>query len=614
MHNYKKGQVTLLIIFAIVIVVLVILALVFINRTRISAQQNEAESFLTGCIDSKVKEAVATAELQGGYVKLPEFKTGSADFPFSNYFKFLTLDVPYWFYISGNGIQEQQTPSIETIESQIGDYINQSLPECTRFHRNSSFQVSEGDVQGIDVSIKQNYIDTTVLLPLTVKSGKTETRNTEHKVRTTTMFGTLFSTASDIFNFQNEKTILESYSLDVINNYAPTNGLEISCAPKIWSKSQVEYNLTSALQENIANLKVKGAEYTLKSPQDRYFVINIGKDVTGKVNFLYQKSWPSKIEIWPSSGDILRTDPIGNQQGVGFLGFCFIPYHFVYDLKFPVLVQITSGTELFQFPVVVSIDKMVSRQSILNQTIPETVDLCSTVGQEGTVFTSHDSRPVEADVSFRCLSQTCNLGKTVTQDEKARLTTFFPKCVNGYLILKASGYKETSVLVSTNEPFISDVAMNPTYALPIDMSLAENEYAVISFNSPDYSQTAFYPQQTSISLTEATYTINLQIFKQGEISLGTQQIEKCIKVPMPSVLGLAGMTSEQCYNITTPSTQLTNVLVGGGSTILSLSDSQLQNAKKIKLSSEKLDVPKNLDELASVYDFINVNEIQVSLN
>ena len=33
-------------------------------------------------------------------------------------------------------------------------------------------------------------------------------------------------------------------------------------------------------------------------------------------------------------------EPVGNQEGMGMLGFCYVAYHFVYDLAYPVLVQV----------------------------------------------------------------------------------------------------------------------------------------------------------------------------------------------------------------------------------------------------------------------------------
>jgi hypothetical protein len=615
----RKAQVTLFIIIAVVIIAAVLLTLILLGKIKSPLEitkKNEVEINFAGCVNQQVKEAVATAELQGGYLNLPDFESGSVNFPFSNYLNFLTLDVPYWFYVSGNGIQRIQKPNITNIESQFSEYVKRHIPECEKFENFANavdWKITRGALGNVNVKISDNGIETQVDLPLTVESGDYKTTITSRKISTQTPFGSLLKTAEEIFNAQNEKTILENYSIDILNNYAPTNGFEISCAPKIWSKEQVQNDLKIALQENVAALKVRGSSYTLKDPENKYFVINIGKNVDKKINFLYSRSWPTKIDIWPSSGGILRSDPLGNQAGLGAIGFCFVPYHFVYDLSFPVIIQVTSGTEMLQFPVVVIVDKMIPRKFDSNETIPTEVDICAAPGQIGTVFTSYESKAVESTVSFRCLSQSCSVGKTQADGEKARLTTAFPKCVNGYLTIEASGYKPKEVIVSSNDPFISDIQMEPLYSIPVEMNLANDENAVIYFISEDYSQALFYPRERIVNISEGTYRIEAQIYRQGDISFGSGEVEKCVKIPSEGIAGVLGMTSEQCYNVTLPATKITNIIVGGGNLDYSFTDTQLKNAKKMTIRSDTVDTPKTIDELSNVYDLIGANNLFVSL-
>lgn len=620
MYKTRKAQVTLFIIIAVVIIAAVLLTLILTGKIKNPlgvTQKNEIEINFVSCVDQKVKEAVATAELQGGYISLPEFESGSPNFPFSSYLNFLTLDIPYWFYISGNGVQRIQEPNATEIESQFGDFLKYGVSECAKFrdfNNTEHWKVTKGDLGNIQVKINENNIETTILLPLTVESGEYKTAINTHKITTQTAFGSLLDSAASIFKAQNEKTILENYSIDVLNSYAPTNGFEITCAPKIWSEQQVQSDVKQALQENIAELKVKGSTYTIRNPENRYFVIDVGKSIDKKVNFLYSKSWPTKIEVWPSSGGVLRSDPLGTQAGLGAIGFCFVPYHFVYDLSFPVLIQITSGTEIFQFPVVVIVDKMVPRKYDANETAPIEVDICNAPGQIGTVFTSYESSPVESYVSFRCLSQTCNIGRTSIDGEKARLTTEFPRCVNGRMSVESEGYKTKEAIVSSNDPFILDIQMEPLYSIPIEMNLAANENAILYFTSNDYSQTVFYPRERSINLSEGTYHVNAQIYRQGEISFGSGEVEKCIKIPSEGIGGMLGLTSEQCYNVSLPATKITEIVVGGGNADVSFTDLQLKNARKVIIKSDTLDTPNTVDGLSDVYEFIDSNALSLTIS
>ena len=58
--------------------------------------------------------------------------------------------------------------------------------------------------------------------------------------------------------------------------------------------------------------------------------------------------------------------PIGTQPGLSAMKFCYAPYKFVYDMYFPVLIQVYSkddANEVFQFPVSVVINKNMPREA-----------------------------------------------------------------------------------------------------------------------------------------------------------------------------------------------------------------------------------------------------------
>ncbi len=608
----KKAQLTLFIILAIAIVVLATVLYFVFSKTDIIQKQNEVESYFISCVDEKVKEAVSVAELQGGYLILPEFEQGSESFPFSSYFSFVTLDIPYWTYVTGNGIQKNNPPSLQEIESQFEEYLRVPIMDCSNFRQFSSLDINASGIKNISIRINSGNIETTIFMPLNVKGLDYDYRSSEHKIKTQTKFGSLYNSALQFFKENDQKNILANYSLDVINAYVPTNGLEISCIPKILSKNQVKETLKGALQENIQELKIKGSNFYLKNPENKYFIINLDQPINKQFNFLYLTKWPTYIEVWPSSQDVIKINPIGNQAGLGALGFCFIPYHLVYDLSFPVLIQISDGTEMFQFPVLVIIDKMVPKNFNFNETIQPSFDLCKDPGQIGTIFTKYGSKSVKSEISFRCLSQECDIGQT-DKDSDGKLTASFPRCVNGYAIASSPGYKTSEALVSTNQPFILSMQMSKIYELLIQINTESGEKAIISFNSADYSITTVYPDSQSVNLTEGNYNVSVQLFKDSSISIGEQQVEKCISVPVPGIPGMLGLKDKECYNLTLPSSQFTSVPIGGGKIEFFMTDSELKNAKKIKIQSEKIETPKTIEELMNVYDSINLPTLKVTL-
>ncbi len=148
----------------------------------------------------------------------------------------------------------------------------------------------------------------------------------------------------------------------------------------------------------------------------------------------------------------MRAEPIGLQEGLGILGFCYVQYHFVYDLYYPVLVQIYDGRELFQFPLVVVIDKNKPREGEegaigLANPVPE---LCQNMNQEIRIETYNNNlEPVESVIRFKCLDTSCYIGSTVNDRNGAVLETKIPSCINGFIYASSEGYTESKYQVKS---------------------------------------------------------------------------------------------------------------------------------------------------------------------
>lgn len=622
MPSQKKAQVTLFIIMAIIIVAAALLVF-FILRPRVvvlPSNLQPIESYFQECIDMKVKEASQIAGLQGGYIELPEFEAGSSYMPFSNQLNFLGISVPYWFYVSGNNIAKEQKPSLTEIERQFSEYLQEKIKECdfTSFIEQGYLLNFSGEPE-VNVVIKASSIETRVSWPFTIAFGDEVASISEHKVSTKSNFGSLFNDASTIFDYQQKQIFLENYSLDVLRVYAPVDGIELSCAPKIWQKLQLENETKMALEANIAFIKIKGSDYNLAKQENKYFVVDMGKKIGSNVNFLYNPSWPSRFEVWPSENGLMKAEPLGVQPGLGILssfGFCYVPYHFVYDVYFPVVVQLTRGNELFQFPVIVVIDKTEVRNATEGEVGEVVFDICKYKTQSATFFSYDENlNPIEAEVYFKCFNQICNLGETKMEEGKAVLETKLPRCYNGFIIAKAPGFREKKIQFTTTEPFIANLFLAPLHELDIEMpDLKTGEYALISFNSPDYSFSLYYPEQKMINLSEGNYNISVQAFKEAYITLESQRGESCIKMPSPGIVGIFGGMEEQCFEIEIPQQSFTNVLFGGGKTEWAVTESELKGKSKLTIEIEKFSVPKTLNELASIYELVDRAQIGIQLH
>ena len=67
--------------------------------------------------------------------------------------------VPYWFYVSGNGLAKEQVPSEDVIEKQIGDYVQETLILCDF----SDFEARGFDINltidKVSINLQQSKID-----------------------------------------------------------------------------------------------------------------------------------------------------------------------------------------------------------------------------------------------------------------------------------------------------------------------------------------------------------------------------------------------------------------------------------------------------------------------
>ena len=354
------------------------------------------------------------------------------------------------------------------------------------------------------------------------------------------------------------------------------------------------------------------------SEENKYFEYDVGKNVAENVHFLYSANMPQKFEVWPSDNGIMEADPIGKQEGLGILsaiGFCYVPYHFVYDVSFPVLVQISSKDEIFQFPMLVVIDKSQARNATAVESGEVTFDICEFKTQEVNVFTyDESSKPLEAKLYYKCLDQTCPLGNTKITEGKANINTFVPKCYNGVFIAEADNYSDSIQQISTNEPLGSiNLFLKPKHILKIDPGISGDEKAIISFASKDYSTSVYWPEQKEVELVEGDYNITAQLFMDSTLVLPAQSGEQCVKVPAVGIAGILGQTREDCFEMDIPEGTSTSVLFGGGSTEFYADEQELGSASEIALSIPEFSIPSNVNELAEVYGKLDTSKIGVTL-
>src|SRR3989344_2595737 len=371
-ESLKKGQVTIFIIISVIIVGLVvgffILRNTFITPGIPASIEPVYASFLS-CLEEYSSAGIDVLESQGGYIYLPDFEPGSQYMPFSSQLDFLGNPIPYWYYVSGNNIQKEQIPSKKEMGEQLGRFIEEKISRC-RFdnYYDEGFEINIGKPES-KVLIKDDAVEVDLDMNFNINLGEENALISNHKVLVESNLGSLYDSAKKVYEKEQETLFLENYAVDTLRLYAPVDGVELSCSPKRWNAEEVFDELSKAFESNTLALKVNGGDYVLKNKEDEYFVLDL--DITGEnVRFINSRNWPNSFEVEPSKENILISIPVGNQPGIGILGFCYVPYHFVYSVKYPVLIQVYSEglsspeNEIFQFPMAVVLQNNNPRESL----------------------------------------------------------------------------------------------------------------------------------------------------------------------------------------------------------------------------------------------------------
>lgn len=610
----KKGQIALYVIIAIVVVALIVLFFVFrgtLFAPAVPAELQPVFTYYEQCMQEQTRAAVDLASSQGGRVDPGAYIPGSEYAPFSSQLNFLGFPVPYWYYIAGNGVIKENVPTKNDMEEGISKYVTDNLNLRCNFDEfyDAGFVIEAGEPV-VETTISDNLVSVDVSANVRVSKGESSAVKTSHSTELKTNFGKLYSTAIAIYEKEKTESFLENYSVDTLRLYAPVDGVEIGCAGKIWRTRQVVEDLKGALEANVAAIRFKGDYYSLASKEESYFVVNLPVDES--VNMIYSRSWPTRVEVYGADSELMTAEPVGAKEGAGALGFCYAPYHFVYDVSYPVLIQVYDDSGIFQFPVVVVIDKNFPRQGIYTNIGYETEgpDVCAFRTEEISVnLYDVNLNRVDANLSFECFDKTCALGESVD----GTFTGMAPACVNGYIEAKAAGYADKRELISTNEQKVLDLIMDREYNVSVEIEVGGeplgDRTAMVVFNGAQ-TRSVTLPDVPNAMMSEGFYNVSVYVYSNSSITIPASTRRQCSEVSTGGLGALFGQTEEKCFNIDIPATKIESGLVGGGKSEIYILPSDLAKGT-LKLKVDSLLTPNSIEQLQSNFELFDVMHVEL---
>lgn len=605
-------------------------------------QAEKLRVFVDSCIGEVAEEALSTLSLQGGYINLPSADVpASPVYPFSNNFDLFGdsgNEVPFWFFEDAYGVQQTQVPSLRDMEKEIESYIDGFLSVCINdfvTFKQQGYSISFTPPKAA-VTIGEKNVLFSVDFPIDFVVRDFDFSFDTFNKRVSSPLHELHAVAKEILVFENENYFIEDRVLEmmVVYDNIPFSGVDFECSPKSWTKTDVYNDLKNIMASNLPAIRIKGTTFT-KGVSAKSFVIDaLKKKHTLTSLFAYNPSWPLLMEVVGEDGEILRGDPFTSENEASqFLLplFCLNDYHFVYNLKFPVVIALEKENTVFQFATLAIVQNNQPRENRANIGLFDVeTPICDypskklKVVAEGYRPNSVVSSLAGASISMKCLNQVCNIGTTQLEGSTFSLTKPVPSCFNGLMIAEKEGFHRAEKLVSTNQNLEEVVVtLEPLHEVVIDVlvddegSLREpyaSEQVLFTFTNKEqkYATSVIYPSQKNVKLVAGSYEVSSSITIESSqgFKLKKKDIEVCNDVPKKGVLGLAGLTKKECTTHTIDATTINQIPVGGSSVDWFVNRESLLAATEVTLYALRGPTPQSIDEITKVYEVMREKEVR----
>jgi hypothetical protein len=649
----KRGQATILIILGLVILVTVITVLVFKDRIFVSEfdkqaalslqvpeQASELHDYLSECVQEVVEEPVNLVGQQGGYVNLPDDPIGQGGHnAFSNtleIFPGTDFETAYWFYEAANGVPHIDIPTKTNIEDEIAEYVNSNVAACAS--NSTIFETHNASVGEIftEVEILDDRVQVVVDYPVTINIDDFTFDFESFYQTVDSPLGEMHDAAVEIIEEENENFYLEELTYDIFVLYddIPLSDSGLECETQEWEVEEIENSLKDKILNNILAVKVKKTSYEQTEDTDqKYFewdALKTSADL--RANLLYSKEWPFQLDVYPAEDGTLTEDSYTEDTGP-FLSvirnlFCINSYHFVYDLKYPVLVSLydEDSDYTFQFATMVILDNNQPRENVegtLELGVEESV-ICQDPTVPITIY------PVEVasngalldltdvELSFKCINSVCPIAHVQTT---GGTTTLVPQCINGQIIAEKEGFQRGIEIIDTLEETTVTVILEQYQELNYDIKIVSTEGIVRTPTSEDtifvtlveketgYTTTVSNPKNgETVQLIPGTYEIEGTLVTESsfDIIIPEYDYTTCTSVPQFSLGGLFGLQPDtSCTGVEVEEAELEQALSGGVSLTWVADRAELASASEVTFYVTSPGKPETIEEIEQVQDVLD---------
>lgn len=623
-----RGQVTIYVILGIVIVTTLIGVFVLKDYVLKSEFEREVDKFEIGgdfipvynsyrnCVNEITNEGISIIASQGGYLDIPNYESVvNPLIPFSNKLQIFgnDLEVPYWFYEKDNGVKEYQILGLNDIESNLETYVENNLDFCLDdFSNFPEYVFDDFSSYNVNIEIEEDKVYVEVGSSLIVEYKELTQNFNELRVVVDSSLGGLYNKALEVYNNLYNNNFLEEKTIDMLVLYQelPFIFTDFDCERKIWNRQEVNENFKRIISLNTN-------KYNFDN--DDYYSLDIPNEDYG-INFNYNENWPFYMDVGPSEGNILKGESMTKNTPAGefVMGiFCINDYHFIYDVKYPVLIKLNKNNLNFMFGYQVILDNNQPKDNLFKNVhdVESEVDLCLNKNSPLKINTYYldDNDDVQllsdVNIKFKCFDDICQIGESIN----GVLEDDFPSCYNGLLSGDKEGYYRDELLISSNNQGEYYLFLDKVYDLNLEVKLIDKDTGNIkSVNDEDvflifegsrgYKEYIDYSSTRNIKLIDDVYNIQGYVNKEGKVNIEKTNLRECVNVPREGILGLV-FKKEKCIDVELGGFDLDSTLVGGNKFEIEITKSDLLNDKiVIYLTIE--DIPDTQEEILDIYNLI----------